>query len=121
MSAPLPFQGPLSKSRKADLEAIADALQVSKEGTKPILVTRIQDHFKGHPELAADPLFQNLFVYRSASSGSSGNAQGKKTSADKAAEDIVEENKKDIAATGYTQMLFFVPSAFTGMTEKQSE
>jgi hypothetical protein len=53
MSASTAFKGPLPKAQKAELESIADVLQVSKEGNKPTLLTRIQSHFKEHPELTA--------------------------------------------------------------------
>jgi hypothetical protein len=93
----LELKGPLSKSRKNELEAIADMLQISKDGTKPVLLARIQNHFKDHLELATDPHFQPLFVYRPATS----DKREKKSSADKAAEDTKEENKKEGAAIGY--------------------
>lgn len=93
--------GPINNSRKkADLQAICDALALSATGTVPILVGRIKEHLKKTPDLVNNPRFLPLFAYRS---GQSSKAQVK-NSADKTLEDLQESKKDTPAATGYANL-----------------
>ncbi|KAJ8693251.1 hypothetical protein PTI98_010490 [Pleurotus ostreatus] len=56
-----PFYGSLSSKNKSDLKDVAHALKLSKEGTKEVLLKRIQDHFDDHPHLRVDQRFHGLF------------------------------------------------------------
>jgi hypothetical protein len=98
----LHVKGPVTKSRrKDDLKAIALALGLSDVGIIPELVERINSYLASNPELAADPRFQGLFSYRNAALETSRKKENPKTSADKEAEDLFEQQKQVSTATGY--------------------
>jgi hypothetical protein len=78
---------------------IALALGLTSTGTIKDLIPCIKTHVKDHQaELASDPRFQKLVMYRP--SGVKSKETGK-TSADKVTEDIHEARKAIIAKTGY--------------------
>lgn len=97
--------GPIDKTRlKNDLVLIAQALGLQPKGNKDVLIGRITDHLKTHPDLVLDPRFQGLFTYRPDKAVISygrveTKAQGK-TSADKAKEDMVAGKEADGRASG---------------------
>ncbi len=102
--ASIPLMGPITtKRKKADLVDIAQALELDSAGTVKDLVKRIKQYTELHEaRLSADPQFQQLFMYRPSAAGK-GQAESKetgKTSADKAAEDILESQKCLVPATG---------------------
>lgn len=59
-----PFFGALSSKNKPDLKQVADALQISADGTKQDILERITKHFDNHPEKKTDQLFEGLFNSR---------------------------------------------------------
>ena len=80
---------------------IANRLGIESTGTIPVLVPRIQEYLKNH-QLAANPKFQKLFMYRPGAIESK-QAKSKvtgKNSADKGAEDAAEAVKPSVPATG---------------------
>ena len=57
------FDAPItSYKKKDDILDIASALKLSKEGTVPVLLRRIQAHMLAKPELANNPRFTGLFA-----------------------------------------------------------
>ncbi|KJA15783.1 hypothetical protein HYPSUDRAFT_58622 [Hypholoma sublateritium FD-334 SS-4] len=56
-----PFVGAMSSKNKPDLIQLADALQLSAEGTKQEILDRITDHFDQHPEKKVHQSFEGLF------------------------------------------------------------
>lgn len=56
------FTGSLSSKSKDDLKDIVYALNLSLEGSKDELVSRIKQHFDVHPTLRDDPRYQGMFV-----------------------------------------------------------
>jgi hypothetical protein len=101
---PKELVGPVAKSRKkADLIEIATELGMENtSGTIPELVTRIQEHLRAHQELAADPKFQKLFMYRpgAAERKQADSKVTGKNSGDKEIEDAAEAAKLSAPATG---------------------
>ena len=55
------FTGSLGSKNKTELQDLATALNLSIEGTKPDLTTRISAHFNEHPDLKAHERFVSLF------------------------------------------------------------
>ena len=56
------FTGQLASYKKDDLKALAIALGLSdNNGTNTQLLSRIEDHFKAHPELKKNSRFSGLF------------------------------------------------------------
>ena len=56
------FDAPIASYKKRDdLLDIATAFEISKEGTVPIILKRIQAHMLSNPELADNPRFTGLF------------------------------------------------------------
>ena len=91
-STPTEFFGPVnSKSLKAWLISLATSLSLSSEGTNPMLVERINGHFKAHPELYEEPRYQGIVSYRPPKAAKSKKLV--KTSADKDQEDAREAGK----------------------------
>ncbi|KAF8981500.1 hypothetical protein BDQ17DRAFT_1416163 [Cyathus striatus] len=58
------FSGSLSSKNKDDLQDIATALSLSKEGKKSEILTRIQAYFDTNPDTKALPRFAGLFNRR---------------------------------------------------------
>jgi hypothetical protein len=58
------FKGPLSSKNKENLQDIAHALQISLDGKKADLASRISQHLNAHPELEEDSCFGGLFTSR---------------------------------------------------------
>lgn len=99
------FVGPISKSRrKVDLIDIANGLGIANTGTISELVPRIKEYLQAHQELAADPKFQKLVVYRPGAAGSKESKSKGKNSAAKDAEDAAENAKPSIPVTGYVKL-----------------
>ena len=97
------YRGPINASRrKAELQAIAEALNINSTGTVKDLVRRIKEHVKEHNDkLALDPRFQGLTTdagYRPSAEGTTKRVG--KTSTDKATEDQHEEEKPVAPPTG---------------------
>lgn len=60
--ATIAFSGALPSKKKAELQEIATALQISDQGTKDDLQTRIKDHLDKHQtKLEEEPAFAGLF------------------------------------------------------------
>jgi hypothetical protein len=53
--------GALSSKNKADLQDIADALSLTEDGTKEVLVRRINTFFDSHPHIRNSDRFVGLF------------------------------------------------------------
>lgn len=64
------------------------------------LVSRIKEYLQAHQELAADPKFQKLFMYRPGAAGSKESESKGKNSTDKDAEDAAKNAKPSVPATG---------------------
>lgn len=89
------FSGPINKKRRrADLQAISAALGLPTDGKNETLADAIAAHIKQNEKvLSTDPRFQQLYKYgKGAASKTSSDVR--KNSADKAAEDAVEQAKK---------------------------
>jgi hypothetical protein len=56
------YTGSLASKSKPDLQEIAEALALSKDGTKQDLQTRINTHFDAHPRFKEDPKYVGLFI-----------------------------------------------------------
>ncbi|CAL1710819.1 unnamed protein product [Somion occarium] len=96
--------GPINnKRKKAHLQAITLALGIDDNGKVLELVDRINRHIKEHhAHLSIDPRFQKLFVYRpdTVSSTKADSKETGKTSADRTAEDLAEQQKAAQEPTG---------------------
>ncbi|KJA19374.1 hypothetical protein HYPSUDRAFT_56658 [Hypholoma sublateritium FD-334 SS-4] len=87
-----------TRLKKEKLVEIAKALALDPLPlTVKTLVVRIKKHLGEHPELAELPKFQGLFVYRATKVLSQKQA---KRSTDKAAEDVEERKKGEVAVAG---------------------
>ena len=53
--------GSLSSKSKLDLQEIAGALSLSEEGTKEVLIRRINTFFDSHPRIRDSERFTGLF------------------------------------------------------------
>ncbi|KDR77844.1 hypothetical protein GALMADRAFT_138890 [Galerina marginata CBS 339.88] len=91
-----------SRTKKATLVNLAQALSLDPNHSGKKLVADINDHLKAHPELVSDPRFQGLYVYRPDPTGS---IKATKKSSDKASEDAVEAEKGAGEATGANKTL----------------
>ena len=58
------YTGTLSMKNKPDLQDIAEALAISKDGTKTDLQNWINAHFDAHPRFKEDLKYVGLFVHR---------------------------------------------------------
>jgi len=56
-----PFMGSLSSKSKPDLQEIAGALSLAEEGTKEVLIRRINTFFDSHPRLRDSERYIGLF------------------------------------------------------------
>ena len=56
-----PFTGSLSSKNKPDLQEIAGALSLAEEGTKEVLIHRINTFFDSHPCIHDSERFTGLF------------------------------------------------------------
>ena len=56
-----PFTGALSSKKKPDLQEIAGALDLSEDGTKEVLISRINEFFEQKPDHCNMPRFSGLF------------------------------------------------------------
>ena len=56
-----PFTGSLSSKSKPDLQEIAGALSLAEEGTKEVLIHRINTFFDSHPSIRDSERFTGLF------------------------------------------------------------
>ena len=56
-----PFTGSLSSKNKPDLQEIAGALSLAEEGTKEVLIHRINTFFDSHPRIRDSERFTGLF------------------------------------------------------------
>ena len=56
-----PFMGSLSSKSKPNLQEIAGALSLSEEGTKEVLIRRINTFFDSHPLIRDSKRFTGLF------------------------------------------------------------
>jgi acetyl-CoA carboxylase alpha subunit len=56
-----PFVGSLASKKKADLQEIAGAVSLSEDGTKDVLVQRINSFFDSNPLQRNSPRFSGLF------------------------------------------------------------
>jgi hypothetical protein len=56
------YMGSLASKSKPDLQEIAEALALPKDGTKQDLQTRINAHFDAHPRFKEDPKYIGLFI-----------------------------------------------------------
>jgi hypothetical protein len=89
------IRGPIDMTRKRDdLRDIAKRLGIAHGGNKAALIANINDYINSHPEIAFNPELQNLVQYRPSSGGA------KKTSAQKAAEDLLQKDEGLASATG---------------------
>lgn len=90
-----------NKRRKDDLVQIAEVLGVpdfNKAANKDKIVAKIKKYINENEDrIANEPRFQGLVVYRP---GSVGAKKRGKTSAEKASEDTVEANKKEVVPAG---------------------
>lgn len=59
------YTSALSTKNKPDLQDIAEALAISKDGTKTNLQNHINAHFDAHPRFKEDPKYLGLFVHHS--------------------------------------------------------
>ena len=59
------YTGTLSMKNKPNLQDIAEALAISKDGTKTNLQNCINSHFDAHPRFKEDLKYMGLFVHRS--------------------------------------------------------
>lgn len=123
MSAPAPskevFSGPIDNNmKKADLQALARALSLptkaeGKTLIKEVLLDSIESRLFGSEDnsLEHDPSFTQLYEYRNIQKKS---VKGKKrkTSAQKAAEDVAEQAKPAPKLTPYVILWFLVRSLF---------
>lgn len=92
------YQGKVSAMNKPSLVSLAAALGLDENGTKAVLIPRIESHLKEHHDtLARTPRFAGLYVYSNAKQGNP-----RKTSGDRATEDAAQ-HKDDInkVPTGY--------------------
>ncbi|EFI26909.1 hypothetical protein CC1G_15310 [Coprinopsis cinerea okayama7 len=60
--APVAFTGALAPKKKSELQDIATALNISDQGTKDDLQTRIKKHLDNNPELEEDAKFAGLYA-----------------------------------------------------------
>lgn len=56
-----PFTGSLSSKSKPDLQEIAGALSLAEDGTKEVLIHRINTFFGSHPHIRNSERFTGLF------------------------------------------------------------
>ncbi|KAJ7447684.1 hypothetical protein FB451DRAFT_1375588 [Mycena latifolia] len=84
MSTSIPYtHRQLRNKYKPELQAIAAAMGLTFDHTKPVLLESIQKYILDHPNLADDPKFLPLFAHRTAAKAAG------KNSAHKAAEETV--------------------------------
>ena len=109
------FQGPInSKSKKEDLIAVASALEINVAGTNKELISRINTHLHGHPELANNPRFQGLFSYWAQPTSSK---KQMKKSSDKTAED---DQEQETGKNQPTACVFFLYSMNMNIIDRKS-
>lgn len=101
------FCGPINKMKKECLINVCQSLGIESEGNIPALCIRLQRHIDAHPDLADNPKYQQMFVYRPNNKVSEKYA---KKSLHKVAEDIAEEEKRDKVKeiTRYVFSFFFL-------------
>ena len=56
-----PFTGTLATKAKADLQDIAQALELESDGQRKDILARINTHFDTHPHLCEDTRFEGMF------------------------------------------------------------
>jgi hypothetical protein len=56
-----PFVGALTAKSKPDLQDVAQALGISIEGSKKVLLEHIGNHFGANPDLRSSPRYEGLF------------------------------------------------------------
>ena len=56
-----PFTGSLSLKSKPDLQEIAGTLSLAEEGTKEVLICKINTFFDSHPHICNSDRFRGLF------------------------------------------------------------
>ena len=56
-----PFFGALTARSKPDLQDVAQALGISIEGSKKILLEHINNHFEANPDLHSSLRYEGLF------------------------------------------------------------
>ena len=86
------FSGAISNMNKPDLVKIANALGIDPSGTVKQLRPRLKTHLaQAQNTLIKDARFQGLYQYRGSVTASKNGQTARKNSADKAAEDTVQE------------------------------
>ncbi len=86
------FSGAISNMNKPDLIRIANALGFDSSGTVKELRPRLKTHLEQEQNtLIKDARFQGLYQYRGSATASKNGQKARKNSADKAVEDMVQE------------------------------
>ena len=97
--APAPFMGSLSSKSKPDLQKIAGALSLAEEGTKEVLIHRINTFFDTHPRIRDSERFVGL----------SNRADRRRIDTDSATQIQISDNLSHIPST--SQVLSHFPLA----------